>query len=54
MAQYTKSVPKNPASCDETLAAVLEVILFQTADGDEFISFQIKPDKVILTFEGVD
>jgi len=53
MAQYTKSVPKNPASCDQTLEAILEVIIFQTADGDELVSYQIKPDKVILTFEGV-
>ena len=54
MALYTKSVPKNPASCDETLKAVLEVIIFQTRDGDEFVSFQNKPDKVILTFEAID
>jgi hypothetical protein len=54
MAQYTKSVPQNPASCDQTLEAVLEVIIFQTTDGDELVRYQIKPDKVVLTFEGVD
>lgn len=54
MVQYTKSVPKNPASPDETLEAVLEVVIFQTQDGDELISFQNKPDKVVLTFTGED
>ena len=54
MAQYTKTVPKNPANGDETLEAVLEVILFQTADGDELIRYQNKPDKIVLTFDGVD
>jgi len=54
MAQYTKSVPKNPASGDDTLNAVLEVIIFQTKDGDELISYQNKPGKVTLTFEEVD
>lgn len=54
MAKYTKSVPKNPADCDDTLNAVLEVIIFQTEDGDELISFQNKPDQVVLTFEGLD
>jgi hypothetical protein len=54
MAQYTKSVPKNPASGDETLKAVLEVIIFQTQDGDELINYQNFPDKVVLTFDGAD
>jgi hypothetical protein len=54
MVQYTKSVPKDSANNDATLAAVLEVIMFQTKDGDELISYQIKPDKVLLTFDGAD
>lgn len=54
MTQYSKSVPKNPASGDETLEAVLDVIIFQTEDGDELVSYQNKPDKVVLTFEAVD
>jgi hypothetical protein len=51
--QYTKTVPKNPADADATLESVLEVVIFQTKDGDELISYQIKPDKVVLTFEGL-
>jgi hypothetical protein len=54
MAQYTKKVPKNPASADETLNAVLEVVIFQTEDGDELVSFENKPDEVVLVFEAVD
>ena len=54
MATYTKSVPKNPASSDATLEAVLQVIIFQTKDGDELVSFQNGKDKVFLTFEGTD
>jgi hypothetical protein len=52
MTQYTKSVPKNPASGDDTLNAVLEVIIFQTQDGDELISYQNNPNQVVLTFDG--
>ena len=51
MAEYTKTVPKDPAGGDETLQAVLGVIIFMTADGDEFARYQITRDKVILTFE---
>ena len=51
---YTKSVPKNPANGDDTLNAVLEVIIFQTKDGDELVSYQNKSDKVVLTFDGED
>ena len=54
MAKYTKTVPRNPVSCDDTLAVVLEMIIFQTADGDELVDYQIKPEKVLLTFEGED
>ncbi len=54
MAKYSKTVPKNPASADKTLEIVLEVIIFQTKDGDELISYENKPDKVVLTFEGED
>lgn len=54
MAQYTKTIPKNPADSDETLETVLEVIIFQTQDGDELVSFQNKKDHVVLTFEGED
>jgi hypothetical protein len=52
MTEYTKTVPKDPASGDKTLAAVLDLIIFQTEDGDEFVRYQIKPDKVVLTFDG--
>ena len=54
MAKYTKTVPKNPADSDDTLDAVLEVIIFQTEDGDELVSFENKPNQVVLTFEAVD
>jgi hypothetical protein len=54
MAKYTKTVPKNPVDSDDTLNAVLEVIIFQTEDGDELISFANKRDQIVLTFEGVD
>jgi hypothetical protein len=54
MAQYTKTVPKNPADGDATLEAVLEVVIFQTKDGDELVSYQTKPDKIVLTFDGAD
>lgn len=54
MAQYTKTVPKDPTSCDKTLKAVLEAIIFFTHDGDEFVSFINQRDKVTLTFEGED
>ena len=52
MAQYNRTVPKDPASSDETLKAVLDVIIFQTKDGDEFIGYQNKADKVVLGFDG--
>jgi hypothetical protein len=54
MAQYSKTVPKNPVNADDTLKAVMEVIIFQTEDGDDFIKYEIKPDKVLLTFDGED
>lgn len=52
MAQYTKPIPKNPASCDETLKAVLEAVIFYTEDGDELIGYENNSDKVVLKFEG--
>ncbi|HEV2693315.1 MAG TPA: hypothetical protein VG347_10515 [Verrucomicrobiae bacterium] len=51
MTQYTKTVPKDPAGLDATLKAVLQVIIFQTQDGDLLADFQIKPDKVLLIFD---
>jgi hypothetical protein len=51
MAQYSKSVPKDLTSGDKTLNTVLDVIIFQTKDGDELISYQNKSDKVILKFD---
>ena len=54
MAKYTKTIPKNPADGDDTLSAVLEVIIFQTEDGDELVGFQNKKDQVVLTFEAID
>jgi hypothetical protein len=54
MAQYNKSVPKDPASGDETLKAVLDVVIFQTQDGDELVKYQNKPDKLVLTFEAAE
>lgn len=54
MPEYTKTVPKHPTDSDETLKAVLEVIIFQTADTDEFIHYKIKPGKVELIFEAID
>lgn len=52
MPEYTKSVPKNPASSDATLNAVLDLIIFQTADGDKLIRYQNQPNIVVLTFSG--
>jgi hypothetical protein len=52
MAEYTRSVPKSSEDPDETIKAALEVILFQTKDGDEFVSFESGPDKVVLMFDG--
>ena len=52
MAQYSKTIPKNPANTDKTLEMILDLIIFQTEDGDELISYQNKPDKVVLTFDG--
>ena len=54
MAQYNKTVPKSPNRPDETLEAVLDLIIFQTEDGDELVGYQNKPDKVVLTFEAID
>ena len=54
MTEYSKTVPKNPTDSDATLDTVLDTILFQTKDGDEFINYQNKPDGVVLTFEGDD
>lgn len=54
MAEYTKTVPKSPTSSDDTLKAVLDVIIFQTADTDEFIGYDVKANKVVLTFEAID
>lgn len=54
MAQYTKSIPKNPTAADATLEQVLEAVIFYSKDGDELISFENKTDKVMLTFEGED
>ena len=52
MPEYTKSVPKNPANSDDTLDAVLDLIIFQTKDGDELVHYQNQPDEVVLTFTG--
>jgi hypothetical protein len=54
MTEYSKTVPKDPAGGDETLKTILDVIIFQTQDGDELISYGIKPASVILNFESVD
>ena len=54
MAEYSKSVPRNPDSCDDTVKAILEVIIFQTADGDRLVRYEITPDQVILFFEAID
>jgi hypothetical protein len=51
MAQYPKEVPKSPASCDETLKAVLDFVVFQTKDGDKLVDHQVLPDKVVLKFD---
>jgi hypothetical protein len=52
MSVSTKSIPKNPDDSNATLEAVLDAIIFYAEDGDELVSYQNKPDKVILTFEG--
>lgn len=53
MTQYNKTVPKNPTDGDATLETVLDAIILYTKDGDELISYQNKPDQVVLTFDGV-
>jgi hypothetical protein len=53
MSEYSKPVPKNPTDSDATLETVLETIIEFTKDGDELVSYQNKPDKVVLTFDGV-
>jgi len=53
MTEYPRTVLKNPANPDATIADVLEMIIFQTKDGDELIRYDIQPDKVVLTFDGV-
>ena len=52
MAQYKKTVPKDPADSDATLDAVLDMVIFQTKDGDKLVSYQNQPDVVVLTFTG--
>jgi hypothetical protein len=54
MPEYTKIVPKNPNDADETLKAVMDVIIFMTQDADEFVSYKVQSDKVVLTFEAVN
>jgi hypothetical protein len=53
MSRYTKTVPKNPADINATLTAVLDLIIFQTKDGDKLVGYQNQSDAaVVLTFEG--
>jgi hypothetical protein len=52
MAQYKKTVPKDPADSDATLDAVLDMVIFQTRDGDKLVRYQDQPDVVVLTFTG--
>ena len=52
MAQYKKTVPKNPTDSDATLDAVLDLVIFQTKDGDKLVRYQNQPDMVVLTFAG--
>lgn len=51
MAQYNKSVPKSPGSCDETLEALLKAIIFFTKGGDKLTEYQVLPKKIVLTFD---
>ena len=51
MAQYSKSVPKNPLNSDETLGALLKAIIFYTKGGDKLTDHQILSDTVVLTFD---
>jgi len=53
MTEYSKTVPKNPTDSEATLETVLDAIILFTKDGDELVSYQNKPDKVVLTFDGV-
>ena len=53
MATYNKSVPKSPKG-DDTLEAVLDLIKFQTEDGDRLTDYQISATRVVLTFSGDD
>ena len=53
MTEYTKPVLTNPANAADSIKAVLEAIIFYTEDGDQLVKYQILPDKVLLTFDGV-
>lgn len=54
MAEYTKSIPRDPNDPDETLQAVLDAILFYQEGDDEFIRYEIRPKTVVITFEAVN
>ena len=52
MAQYNKTVARHPTDCAASLTAVLDAVIFFTADGDTLVDHEVKEDEVVLTFEG--
>jgi hypothetical protein len=54
MAEYSKTVPKHPTDCDETIRAVLDAVIFYTDDGDTLVRYEIRPAEVVLTFEAIE
>ena len=52
MAQYQKEAPKSPTDSDATLEAVLDMVIFQTRDGDKLVRYQNQSDVIVLTFTG--
>jgi hypothetical protein len=54
MAEYSKTVPKKPGDADATLELVLEAVIQFTEEGDDLVRYQNQPDKVVLTFDGID
>ena len=46
----TQNVPKHPTDCDETLKAVLDNVIFNNANNYHLISYEIRPNEVVLHY----
>jgi hypothetical protein len=47
----THRIPKHPTDCDETLKLVLQNIVFCNQNGYKLVTYEIKPDEVVLNYE---